>query len=64
MFLSCQFCAHCYLLLRISMLVHDLPFQIFSQLAKSLYFQLLLCLLIRVIEVFAKSLYLSVCFIY
>jgi len=50
-------CAHCYLLSGISMLVHDLPFQIFNQLAKSLYFQLLLCLLIRVLEVFAKSFY-------
>jgi hypothetical protein len=39
------------------MLVHDLPFQIFNQLAKSLYFQLLLCLLIKVIKVFGQSFY-------
>lgn len=39
----------------ISTLVHDLSFQAFSQLVKRFYFQLLLCLLIKVIKSFAKS---------
>ncbi len=56
-FLLCQFCAHCSHLPSISMLVHDLSFQAFSQLVKCFYFQLLLCLLIRVIKSFAKSFY-------
>ncbi len=57
MFSLCQFCAHCSHLPSISMLVHDLSFQAFSQLVECFYFQLLLCLLIRVIKSFAKSFY-------
>jgi hypothetical protein len=56
-FLLCQFCALCSHLPSISMLVHDLSFQAFSQLVERFYFQLLLCLLIRVIKSFAKSFY-------
>jgi hypothetical protein len=64
MVLLCWFCAHYYLFSSISMLVHDLPFQAFGLLAKIFYFQLLLCLLIRVIKSFAKSLcFLGVLFI-